>query len=588
MKLILIRWALIVFVLILAGCTMNIDAPQTPTFVVSPTLDETAVARLATKTPTPNHIPTATVTVTEEYTLAATLTAMPTVFSTASFTPSPPFTATNTSTLTLTVTKTLTPTQLATLTPRSTSTGTPTASATPSVVPTISQPYTATSTSTVMPTVTTLATPEIIHLVIPTATARSTATFTPFPTITPNLAQTLIAENLNPFFSMATHTPGGIYTLAPTATPPPTLTPAPVTPPDPASGTFYDPNAASGVQEALPVAPEGDSGPSGSPFPEQEYIVVSYEGQVVPILPLPDGIGTGAALASGDVFAVSGGGAVAAVGYDRWLYVNGQRMAVSPSSEFGLHPNLSIGDLVWSPDGQRLAFRVDTSNPSDFNGIDGGIWIYEPSTGRSWQVFRNTYQAAQLHEQRRALTVQWSPNGSALAVTVETGIGRGNVFLPVDNNANIMIPSLPFADATWTLGSSSLLVSGMHWDSQITVIGIVILDANWSYTEYLNQHSTGVAMQAAIQLHDGRIVFLGSSQGTFALYTMQAFVGAPTTRISQTIPGQIVAAEWNADRSAVLVTVQSGHGIRLWVIRTDGSARDTTPTAGAPATAHWR
>ena len=102
---------------------------------------------------------------------------------------------------------------------------------------------------------------------------------------------------------------------------------------------------------------------SVAPLPEQDYIVVSYAGQIAPILPLPDGIGTGSALAQGDVFAVSGGGAVASVGYDRWLYVNGQRMTVSPSSEFGLHPNLSVGDLVWSPDGQRLAFRVSAVQP---------------------------------------------------------------------------------------------------------------------------------------------------------------------------------------------------------------------------------
>jgi hypothetical protein len=343
-----------------------------------------------------------------------------------------------------------------------------------------------------------------------------------------------------------------------------------------------------GDQNSLPVAPAGDSGPGGSPLPEQEYIVISYAGQVVPILPLPDGIDTGSALAQGDIFAVGSGGAVAAVGFDRWLVVNGQRMTVSPSSEFGLHPNLSINDLVWSPDGQRLAFRVDTSNPSDFNGIDSGVWIYEPATRRSWQVFRNTYQAAQLHEILRALTVQWSPNGGELVVTVETGMGRGSVFMPVDHNANEVISAISFADASWAPDSGSLIVSGMHWDSQTTVVGRVALDANWTYIEYLNQYTTGLAMQAAIQLRDGRIAFLGSSQGTFALYTVPAVVSAPTTRISQAISGQIIAAEWNADRSAVLVTVQAGGAVRLWVIRIDGTARDTTPMAGAPAAAHWR
>ena len=551
MKPILILWALIVIVLALVGCTMSVDAPQTPTLVVSPTLDETAIARLTTKTATSTQAPTVT--------------------------------STHTPTVTFTVTSLTTPTNSPIVLPTFTRTAIPTATHTATLTPTV------TASATISPT------PGIDLLVIPTSTARSTATFTPFPTITPNTTQTMITEGLDPFIPTATRTPGGIYTLTPTATPQFTETPLPETPSGPPSGespggdgTFYDPNASSGGQESLPVAPAGDSGPSGSPLPEQDYIVVSYAGQIVPILPLPDGIGTGSALAQGDVFAVSGGGAVASVGYDRWMYVNGQRMTVSPSSEFGLHPNLSVGDLVWSPDGQRLAFRVDTSNPSDFNGIDSGIWIYEPATGRSWQVFRNIYQAAQLHEQRRALTVQWSPNGAVLVVNVETGMGRGNVFMAVDHNANDVISAISFADALWAPDSGSLIVSGIHWDSQVTVIGRVTLDSNWTYTEYLNQHTAGLAMHAAIQLRDGRIAFLGSSQGMVALYTLPALPGASTTRVSQTIPGKIVATEWNADRSAVLVTVQSGGGTRLWVIRTDGTARDTTPTAGSPTTAHWR
>jgi len=323
-------------------------------------------------------------------------------------------------------------------------------------------------------------------------------------------------------------------------------------------------------------------------MPEQSYIVVSYAGQVVPLLPLIGGSGAGSPLAQGQIFAVSSRGQVAAVGPDRWLYINGTRLTVSPSSQFGMDPNLSFGDLVWSPDGQRLAMRVDAANPNAQNAIDSGIWVYDPAhIPPSWQIFRDTYpgQVAQLDQQQRALTVQWAPNGLALVVTVDTPLGRANVFMPVEHNANQVINAIPYADATWALDSTSLVVSGMTW-SGTTVVGRVALDANWTYTEYLNQQSSALYTQAAIQLADGRIAFLGSpTPGSFALYVIQPVPGAQPVQVSGLLSGPVLSAEWNAQRTAVLVTTQ---GNRLWVIRTDGTARDSTPVGGAVSAAHWR
>jgi hypothetical protein len=90
-------------------------------------------------------------------------------------------------------------------------------------------------------------------------------------------------------------------------------------------------------------------------------------------------------------------------------------------------------------------------------------------------------------------------------------------------------------------------------------------------------------------LFDGRIAFLGgATPDSAALYAIQPTPGAPPLRLSTTIPGQVVAAEWNAARTAVLVTVQSGGSYRLWIIRTDGTAQDVTPAGGPPTVAHWR
>lgn len=580
-------WLVGMLLLVLAACNMNIDAPQTPTVIVSPTRDETAVARLATDTPsaTPSPTPSSTQTLSPTPTITTTATSTP-VATTAVPTQTPTATLTRTpspsATYTASSMPTATPTKTVTITATQTASITSTRTAQPS-----STPFpTATPTTSPSPT------PPIAQLAIPTATAYFTQTFTPFPTLTPNYTGTWLAEQADLSLPPPTRTPGGIYTLTPTATQPPTLTPpvptaAPVDSSSEGNGTFFDPNAASTGQESVAVAPVGQTGPAGPPIPEQEYVVVSYAGQVVPLLTLPGGIETGAPLAQGEVFAVSGSGSVAAVGYDRSLYINGQRLEVSPSSRFGMHENLAVGDVVWSPDGQRLAFRVDVANPNEFNAIDSGIWIYEPASSRSWQIFRNTYQAEQLHDQRQAVTVAWAPNGFALVVTVETPLGRANVLVPVDHNVNEVIQSLPYADATWTTDSAALIVSG-YSNNQMSVVGRIALDANWTYTQYLSQHTTGLVMQAALQLYDGRIAFLGASAGgSFALYMVQPPAAQPI-RVSQVIDGQILSAEWNPERTAVLVTAQTGSGQRLWVVRTDGAVRDSTPTGGSLGAAHWR
>jgi hypothetical protein len=195
---------------------------------------------------------------------------------------------------------------------------------------------------------------------------------------------------------------------------------------------------------------------------------------------------------------------------------------------------------------------------------------------------------AQLHEQRQPIAIHWAPNGTALVIKVTTPLGFANVFMPVDHNVNEFVNSIPYADAAWAPDSASLIVSGVKWN-EMTVVGRVALDQQWTYTETLNQMFNGLYMHAAIQLFDGRIVFLGGpTPDAFSLYVMQPAAGAPPVPLSIPVNGRMLSAEWNTERTAALVTVQTGIGNRLWIVRIDGTVQDVTPTIGSPASAHWR
>jgi hypothetical protein len=424
------------------------------------------------------------------------------------------------------------------------------------------------------------ATPEIPATAPPTPTEvpGPTASFTPFPSLTP----AAVAQE-------------------PTRTPLPTFTPAPPAGGLPGGDEGAGPAPDAGETGEGPGGIPGETGPIGpsAPLPEQASVVVSYAGQIVPILELgADGRPSAAPLAQGTVFAVSSAGQVAAIA-DNALHIGDAILHVSPDSGWGLGDNLAWGDLDWSPDGRWLALRVDPADPATYPpgasyNEPTGVWIVDPLEPNSWPIFRNGYagQVAQLHEQRRAVGMRWSPNSDALIVTVETPLGRGSVPIAVGHDVNQFVDALPYADATWSPGGGALIVSGATWEGP-SVVGRVVLDEARTTTIFLTEAATGLHMQAALELAGGRIAFLGSAApGSVALYATRAdpdtTPDAGIARLSPPITGEVLAAAWNPARTAILVTVQDGAARRLWLVHTNGTAQDITPAAGAPDLAGWR
>ncbi|WP_119066100.1 hypothetical protein [Aggregatilinea lenta] len=638
-------WAgLALLVLALAGCGINVDGPRTPTVAASPTHDETAIAlrasptvtrtlapsETATRLPSDTSAPTASATLPPSETPTVTATASLTVTATPGATdtlpPSPTRTPTSTAaptdtatlrpTATRTLTDTATPTDTATLRSTATRTLVPSAtatmlpSATPSRAPSITPRPSATPTETVAVAVRPSATDTLPPSATPTSNATATAVFTPTPAATNTPAPTFTPSALP---TLDPGEGGGDSTgLIATWTPSPTPGAVAEVPTGQAGeGAFVDPNAPATGQESAPVAPEApvaEQSSNGPVMPEEEQIVVSYVGEVVPYLSLV-GVAGGAesSLGQGTIFDVSSAGQVATVGDNHWLTINGQPVVVSPASEYGPPANLSLGAVEWSPDARYVAMRVDDADPANQVVTNGGVWIYDltdPANPRSRQIFRNGYPGlvGQRGDERVAAGVTWSPDGSRLVIPVTTwyeGADSAPGIVIVSRDVDVNDPdldpaakvplALPFGGATWTLDGTALIVSGPA-SGGASVVGRWDL-ATGQYTEYTNQGAAGVAIQAAAELPDGWIGFLGSATPgrDVALYLLPAAPGAPMSpAVSPIIPGEVIAAEWNPAHTAIMVLARTDTGDRLWLVQSNGTAQDITPPGGAPASIDWR
>lgn len=535
-------------VFLLTACDIGTDGRSTPTVRPTDTPNLTEIANLWTATPT------ATATLTN--------------------TPSPTFTPSVTSTVTASITASLTrtPNPSATTEPTATPSRTHTATATASATPTATSSSTPTTTLTntdvptetpLPPTATTLPTDSPEPVVVtdvftdtPTATFTATSTNTPRPTFTPRqVTATAAATNL-------VTAPAQTATPLPTATnigfASPTFIPAPIT------LTPLILSTSAGINT--------NGGNTTGTVPQSSSVVVQDSGGVIRN-------SSGQELATGRAFDVGPQGQLAVQGLDGQLYTSNGRLSVSPASEFGLRDGANVGYIDWSPAGGSIAF---TFRYSDDGNVDNGVWVYHAYNNTSQQIYRDVYD-------RRAERVSFSPDSSVVLIRLITPDGStANVFLPATWNANDGVPVTHYyADATWGLGGTSIIVSGPRTGGGESVLGRVLLDNDQTFVPY-NFSSAGITYtSAAIELNSGQIAFLGSSSATgpFQLYTM--VVGGTPTAISGQIQGRILSWEWNTTRTALLLLMDNAGSRQLWVVGSNGTLQNVTPATGAPLSARW-
>ncbi|HRE49734.1 MAG TPA: hypothetical protein PLD47_18570 [Aggregatilineales bacterium] len=547
----------------LLACNLFPGIPVTPTLVPTFRPTNTAVALEPTSTPSPfptsTPLPTNTLTFTP--TLPPSVTPLP-PSPTPTFTPSAtiPFTATFSPTpLPPTPTPTFTPTpqpptHTPTETPFPTQTATPTGQGFVTATPITTRPPSPSPLPTVL-------------IFFPTATPQPT--FTPQPP--PPTAQPITPVPATRIVLLTTFTPAPAF--QPTAIPDSTpvfIAPLPTRTPTPA------------VVAALP--------PLSSP---PARLIV---GSAADYVNIPDGLIQRPAAGSGvSAFDVSSGGRRADVLLDGRLTIDG---AIYVGDD--KHTKQQFIFARWSPDGNWLAYIVQTPDAAggQFNSqhtIDDGVWVLDiyNAAAKPRHVLRNFYvPGSNEYPYRIARSLSWASDSDAILVeiTAQGGV-PGQILTGKGRQANERAPGLfqirLYAGGWWLTREAWLATTSDP--TQPVQLGLVSRDTG-ALIALLNGGQYGIWMQNPILLGDGRYAFLGkpSPSGRLegAAVGLQLYVyrvGSAPQPVSDALPGEVLSAEWNPGRTAILVNLRGYDGVlRVAILRVNGQItylEATTPGA---------
>lgn len=601
--------------MLLAACG-GVTPAVTPTVAPTTTAQTTTIAQLPSRTPLP--LPTTTESATPlpppTITPLPTATATATLFITATFTPSP--TLTSPVTTSATVTASATATDLTTRTPvvsptvtlRPTLTATPPPTLTPTPIPTLTPVPSVTPffSPTPLPTLTPAVT--LSQTITPTQSATPAPTSTPFPTLTATIDGTRVVADLltreaqisptwtlvppaSPTSSLVptlnvtptfiTATPGadtiGVLispipstpvaaTAAPTITLLPTLIPPPPTDaPIPTDAPNFPPRPFGGVlSNAGLQAADFNFAPGTFGFNEQA---------------VPGGVALFAANPQyGESYA-----RVDQAGNLAFVPPNGSGEQVISSSPFFRDQPFAgdaasngdrITDIVWSPDGTKLAFMI-YALPGTNTG-DTGVWVWNGGTAIKQSADcpddSNYARACEFAADKTVNNyvtthIQWRADSAATLnlynAEWEGRTKRAFAVVPLQGEYVGIAPALFFWDSASYLQDGRLLVSGEDPQGQWTVATMGLKPDGQPDQEQLevllDADAAGVWIDSAVQRPDGVIVAFGKPGQPDGPLALGIVANGSWTQLGPFIGGSYPThIEWSGNNGQAVVSVDGG------------------------------
>lgn len=248
----------------------------------------------------------------------------------------------------------------------------------------------------------------------------------------------------------------------------------------------------------------------------------------------------------------------------------------------GAENKLFVREVEWSPDGEKLAFRIENNAMPDLNQ---GVWfwtpIFELSTDPAYQILRHcppfcTAAGTQDNDPGwRSTNLEWSSDNNAILIGLRLlGDNRRAItvrFAERDEQitqAGTAPAPLRYDYGHWATDGQRVIVSGNNPEGQV-VFGII--NRTGETIRMTGAGDIGMAwVQNAIQAPDGNVLMLGSSIGENSPMQIISETGdILSAPIGDSAPNRV---EWSPARDAILVWTNSG----TYVANTEGAIYDLT------------